>query len=533
MKLTSLVSSLTALASICSAAATTKAVPASVTFDNNRRFLFDTDGRQIDAYGAKINNFNGKYYLYGNSFSETGVAYGIKSYSSVDLVSWQYEGFLFDPSGKNNPCAGSGGCGRPHIVFNANTKTYVLWANAGAPGYAVATSKAPTGPFVFEAHRALIDPAFDNLNPADFSVEVINGEGFIVFSALNFRDPRAGDVWPPIFQNMHVSKLTADFMNTTRQSWPVVSSANDLIDNEAESPEIFKVGSTYYVAASNTCGYCNGSIALLYRSNSIQGPWTRQILEGYSCNGQLEGVLPLTNPTTGNVTNIWHSTTVPGGPRTGFSGHTFQPLIFNTDGSAKNLDCSSTATFPVEFTKGNGSVAAGNATKAGDATPALAVYSPVCDSDSFILYQTWTASKSGTIKSVSVNVARGVQTVPLSLTVFKLSSINDLFTPEYKWTPLGSSSCFANQTSYTFDTVTVPLINATVSQGELLGFRLQGADYSPWCHLEFDTKEEACAGNFRLFQQGQGQYSWRGLQGKNSPVYERQGKSVKFFATYA
>ena len=50
--------------------------------------MFDTDGRQIDAYGSKVNNFNGKYYLYGNSFSETGVAYGIKSYSSVDLLNW-------------------------------------------------------------------------------------------------------------------------------------------------------------------------------------------------------------------------------------------------------------------------------------------------------------------------------------------------------------------------------------------------------------------------------------------------------------
>lgn len=88
MKLTSFVSTLTALASVCSAAATTKAVSASVIFDNNRRFLFDTDGRQIDAYGSKVNNFNGKYYLYGNSFSEIGVAYGIKSYSSVDLVNW-------------------------------------------------------------------------------------------------------------------------------------------------------------------------------------------------------------------------------------------------------------------------------------------------------------------------------------------------------------------------------------------------------------------------------------------------------------
>jgi hypothetical protein len=88
MRFTYLVPALTALVSVCGAAATTKAVSSSVTFDNNRRFLFDTDGRQIDAYGSKVNNFNGRYYLYGNSFSETGVAYGIKSYSSVDLVNW-------------------------------------------------------------------------------------------------------------------------------------------------------------------------------------------------------------------------------------------------------------------------------------------------------------------------------------------------------------------------------------------------------------------------------------------------------------
>jgi hypothetical protein len=88
MKLTSLIPALAALVSVCSAVATTKAISTSVSFDNNRRFLFDTDGRQIDAYGSKVNDFSGKYYLYGNSFSEAGVAYGIKSYSSVDLVNW-------------------------------------------------------------------------------------------------------------------------------------------------------------------------------------------------------------------------------------------------------------------------------------------------------------------------------------------------------------------------------------------------------------------------------------------------------------
>lgn len=86
-------------------------------FTNTIRLLFDTDGNQIDADGSKINNFDGKYYLYGNSFSTTGVAFGIKSYSSNDLTNWAYEGFLYDLN-SSNPCnAGNGGCGRVSMLL--------------------------------------------------------------------------------------------------------------------------------------------------------------------------------------------------------------------------------------------------------------------------------------------------------------------------------------------------------------------------------------------------------------------------------
>lgn len=89
MKLSLASCAIGAFAALCSAAATpSNAASNTVTFDNNRRFLFDTDGKQIDAYGSKVQVFDGKYYLYGNSFSVEGVAYGIKSYSSLDLQTW-------------------------------------------------------------------------------------------------------------------------------------------------------------------------------------------------------------------------------------------------------------------------------------------------------------------------------------------------------------------------------------------------------------------------------------------------------------
>jgi hypothetical protein len=157
------------------------------------------------------------------------------------------------------------------------------------------------------------------------------------------------------------------------RSYPVTSNATDLIDQETESPDLFISNGNYYVAASNTCGYCNGSIGLLYRSQSIHGPWTRQIISGYSCDGQVEGVLPLQDPHTGDTCYVWHSTSVPGSPRVGFGGHIFQPLELGPDGSAADLDCSPQAQFDVSFNAGRGPVARGAATEAGQATPLDAV----------------------------------------------------------------------------------------------------------------------------------------------------------------
>ncbi|EME38324.1 glycoside hydrolase family 43 protein [Dothistroma septosporum NZE10] len=502
-----------------------------VIFTNTHRLLFDTNSNQIDAYGSKVNFFNGSYYLYGNSFSIEGVAFGIKSYSSTDLENWYFNGFLYNPNSVP-PYRELGGYGRPHIVYNANSEQYILWTNAGSSGYMIATSTSPSGPFNFLNQTAAIDPQFNGLQPSDHTVEILsNGTGYLVFGALNFRDPRVGSIWPPIFQGLHISELTSDYENTTFISYPVRSSANDLIDEEAESPDLFERNGWFYVSASNTCGYCNGSIGLLYRSRSWHGPWTRQIIAGYSCDGQVEGVLPLTDPETKQVSYVWHSTTVPGGPRVGFSGHIFQPLKFNPDGSVQDLDCSAGATFQVPFTAGSGAVATGNATKAIDGTPRDVVYTPVCDSDQSDLFQTWKASKSGTLRNVFVNIARSVQTVPLALTVFKFDSYDDLIAPRYKWNTLGSVSYNATALSYTFDTTSVPITsNSTIKAGDLLGLAITGSDFAPYCHLEYNHSGDASR---ILFQRGAGQSSWRGPEGRTSPVYKREGRGVKVFSVYA
>lgn len=85
--------------------------------------------------------------------------------------------------------------------------------------------------------------------------------------------------------------------------------------------------------------------------------------------------------------------------------------------------------------------------------------------------------------------------------------------------------------TYVFDTAVVNVTqNATVAKGDLLGLALTGADFAPYCHLEYPTSAQSSQ---VLLQRGAGQNSWRGKAGRTSILYKRVGKSVKFFANYA
>ncbi|KAI3399609.1 hypothetical protein diail_6248 [Diaporthe ilicicola] len=507
------------------------AAPGNVTLNSSNRFLFDVDGNHISAYALKIYSFEDKYYAYGLDFtSGGGLGRPLVCYSSVDLVNWKSEGVLSEVTG-----------GRPHVLFNPTSQQYVLWSNLGA-GYEVATSSAPNTPFSDRGPAAL-DPQFAGLQPADFSVATIGDKGYLVWSVLNFRDPRAGSLWPPIFQTLHVSPLTDDFLNTTQTSTNVTSAEFDLVDQEAESPDLFFRNGIYYVVGSNTCGFCAGSIGVVYRSASIDGPWERDIVSAYTCGSQVEGVLALTDPVTNETTYVWHATSVPGGPRISFSGHFFQPLQFNDDGSVRDLDCTPGAQFTVPLTLGDGNPDSGALTTAADLSPRFADYRPVCDSDIFqAVIQTWTNSKAGTLNSVSVNIAAGGQATGFFVQVFRFSNVTDLQSPSYKFEELGSATFNASQIGTSFKAMSVPL-NATVSQGDQLGFYIgesaaasaQGSpNLLPYCHLEYNigapNGSETPAGQV-AFQQGGGQNSFRGLDGRISPIQERSGKGIKFFST--
>jgi hypothetical protein len=159
----------------------------------------------------------------------------------------------------------------------------------------------------------------------------------------------------------------------------------------------------------------------------------------------------------------------------------------------------------------------------------------VCDSDAFNLYQTWTNSKTGSLKEIGVNVASTVQTGTLNIKVFKFSNLNDLISPGYKWTLINSTTFTRAQIPVTLGVISV-ILNTPVQKGDMLGISygntyaggmfIAGGDTVPYCHLEYPTNSTTQV----LFEQGAGQNSPRGMDGKTSVVVPRAGKGMKFYS---
>lgn len=462
------------------------------------------------------------------------------TYSSSDLQTWHFNGLAVDPSDPTIEalCLAplSGNCGRPHIIYSAAKNDYVLWVNAGSPGYIVFTSSSPTSGFVQNANRALV--GFQPPGPfqaGDFSVHVINGTGYIAYSLIDFSTTGAS-IWPPFNQSIYAQQLTPDMRNTTGPAYHVVSSAADLVDFEAESPDIFKRGDYFYISASNTCGFCTGTLLIFYRSKTLAGPWARQIISGDTCGGQSTGVLTLPSPIAGASTSYLHvadlfATAPLTGTRTAAHGHQIQLLNFNVDGSLQNLDCTPTKSVEVTLIPGSNVPSAGLATNATDGSGAFA-YSPSCNLPQYQLYQTWTSSKTGMLSEVGVNLAGDFPTGNTTITIFRYQNNTNFFTPHYVWETLATYNAIPADVSQAFEVVRVP-INAAVKFGDRLGMALVTTSVTPLCTLVTNSTQmvfDVTTNARTLFANGPGQVSLRGITGNTPPVVVLPGQELKWYA---
>ncbi|MGO9587395.1 MAG: family 43 glycosylhydrolase [Limisphaerales bacterium] len=223
---------------------------------NNIEPRRDVAGEIIDAHGGCLQFFSGRFYLYGTAFgtNESSLALNcpFRVYSSPDLAQWTFEGELL----KERP---DGFYFRPYVVFNPNTRKYVLWYSwfpnpkewSGRAGAAI--SDTPVGPFAIVNSNVQLACS----NPGDGSLFVDDdGTGYYIYTAMDMG------------YTVRVERLMPDYLSSSGE-------ISDVVAMGVEAPLLFRRNNLYYTLVGELCADCPaGAEAHVGISTSPLGPFS-------------------------------------------------------------------------------------------------------------------------------------------------------------------------------------------------------------------------------------------------------------------
>lgn len=309
-------------------------------FDRNgvKRIRFDAAGAALDAHDGEIAQFNGTYYLYGTSYdcgfewgNKKAPFCGFKVYASKDLEKWTDKGFLFDAKTQvwQTRCDGKTyGCFRPHVIYNKQTKLYVLWINVydNVSGYRVFTSDAPTGPFIETAAPKLAvnsNMPAAGLNNGDHDT-FVDDDGTAYLAYTDWRSNGA----------IAIEKLSDDYLTGTGQV------VQHVTPGATEAPGLFKRDGRYYVVYSDpNCGYCSGTGTSYRTAANPLGPWSEgKKISDNSCGGQpsFVSVIKLDAKTVFLYgSDLWNNAA----KNEALATYFWSPLTFAADGTIEPIQC--------------------------------------------------------------------------------------------------------------------------------------------------------------------------------------------------
>jgi hypothetical protein len=398
---------------------------------------FDVDGDSLDVHDGSILRVGNTFYLYGTSYA-CGYQYqvdsdfcGFKVASSPDLTHWTDRGYILPPGACQY-------CFRPHVVYNAATKQYVMWADGGGGQYLVATNPAPTG--TFTRHGT---PTMAGGLGVDLSLYVDDdGIGYVVHNTTQ-------DLPPGMTADMVVEKLNPDYLDTTGQF-------TRLGLGNVEAFTVFKRDGVFHaLMADPTCAYCSGGTAEM-TATSMLGPWSGawydpdgvdwngnpqprwrgRIVNGDSCGGEPLGSLPVTGAdgqtTYYFLSDRWNNRA----PNESLANLFIGPMGFGADGTLQSISCTSSFTFSPPAT------ASLTAPADLDQDSGLDGFHHYCDIAGAVeREQEFTPSRSGTLSAASITTFQsGGPTAPFTLDVVdgengNLLSRTDFAAGSVPWAP--------------------------------------------------------------------------------------------------
>lgn len=235
--------------------------------------LYDTYGNRIQAHGGSIIFVNKKFYLYGenkeNVFGKDEEGHwprwhsGIKLYSSDDLVSWKYEGFVKEVSKDPwNPFYPTYIMDRPHIIFNKKTNKFVCWVKSSYDIYCHTGYSILIGNSLLNMeYIGIVKPRNGRIG-GDFDLFEENGKAYIVYA----QDDR-----------MMLCELNDEYTDFGEKESTHLGGTYPPFTREA--PCFFKRNGRLMILTSGTTGYYPNQTKA-YDITNLHGEW-KEI--GYTC----------------------------------------------------------------------------------------------------------------------------------------------------------------------------------------------------------------------------------------------------------
>ena len=206
----------------------------------------DTKGERIQAHGGAVFFEDGMYYWYGENKEHTdgknGVwTWGIKAYSSKDLMNWDDRGYLIEPvvDDPDSPMFPANHIDRPHILKNGSTGKYVMWVKLSGSdaSFSIWEADAFLGPYTMmqDCYR----PNGYKAGDFDLVKDEKTGKAYLFFDKDH--------------ETMLGMELSSDYLSATKEvSW---NYQNLTPPFTREGPALFEAGGRKYMFTSGMTGY--------------------------------------------------------------------------------------------------------------------------------------------------------------------------------------------------------------------------------------------------------------------------------------
>ena len=248
---------------------------------HNDTFWKDTSGTPIYSQGGGVFSFNGTYYWYGVKYngavsyaantkknSDTSFA-AITCYSSSDLVTWKHENDVLTAASLGANVDSGTWIGRMGVVYNANTKKYVLISQYGGgpagTGELFATSSTPTGTFTFDHVQAVVTNVANTTTGDQTIFTDDDGTSYLICSSSSGRS------------NLYVAPIRASDSLNVEPATRIFGGAG------REGNTMFKYNGTYYFCSSDLHGW-NASHSYYIAATKIMGPYGAEGVIGNTDN---------------------------------------------------------------------------------------------------------------------------------------------------------------------------------------------------------------------------------------------------------